>query len=129
MRSTTSLPDLCGHLAAWRVWTIPASGEPGNDSWSGESWKTGGAPTWVTGAYDPDLNLVYWGTGNPGPDWNGDVRKGDNLYSDSVLAIDAGTGKLKWHFQFTPHDVHDWDANQVPVLIDGQIRGERRKLL
>ena len=119
---------LTGKLA-WRAWTIPGPGEPGNDSWSGESWKTGGAPTWVTGAYDPDLNLVYWGTGNPGPDWNGDVRKGDNLYSDSVLAIDADTGKLKWHFQFTPHDVHDWDANQVPVLMDGEIRGERRKLL
>ena len=119
---------LTGKLA-WRVWTIPGSGEPGNDSWSGESWKTGGAPTWVTGAYDPDLNLIYWGTGNPGPDWNGDVRKGDNLYSDSVLAIDADTGKLKWHFQFTPHDIHDWDANQVPVLMDGEIRGERRKLL
>ena len=82
---------LTGKLA-WRVWTIPGPGEPGNDSWSGESWKTGGAPTWVTGAYDPDLNLIYWGTGNPGPDWNGDVRKGDNLFSDSVLAIDADTG-------------------------------------
>ena len=114
---------------AWRFWTIPGPGEKGNETWAGESWKTGGAPTWVTGAYDPEMNLVYWGTGNPGPDWNGDVRKGDNLYSDSVVALDADTGKLKWYFQFTPHDVHDWDANQVPVLMDGEIRGQKRKLL
>jgi alcohol dehydrogenase (cytochrome c) len=114
---------------AWRLWTIPGPGEPGNETWAGDSWKTGGAPTWVTGAYDPELNLIYWGTGNPGPDWNGEVRKGDNLYSDSMLAVDADTGKLRWYFQFTPHDVHDWDANQVPVLIDGEMRGQRRKLL
>ena len=113
----------------WRTYTIPAAGEPGNDTWEGDSWKTGGAPTWVTGSYDPQLNLVYWGTGNPGPDWNGEVREGDNLYSDSVLALNADTGKLEWYFQFTPHDVHDWDACQVPVLIDAEIGGRERKLM
>ena len=114
---------------AWRFWTVPGPGEPGNETWAGDSWKTGAAATWVTGAYDPDTNLIYWGTGNPGPDWNGDVRKGDNLYSDSLIAVDADSGKLKWHFQFTPHDVHDWDATEVPVLLDGEVRGRKRKLV
>jgi alcohol dehydrogenase (cytochrome c) len=114
---------------AWRFWTIPGPGEKGNETWKGDSWKTGAASTWVTGAFDPDTNLLYWGTGNPGPDWNGDVREGDNLYSDSLIAIDADTGKLKWYFQFTPHDVHDWDATQVPVLVDGEVRGRKRKLV
>ena len=114
---------------AWRFWTIPAPGEPGSDTWQGDSWKTGSAATWVTGAYDPELNLLYWGTGNPGPDWNGDVRAGDNLYSDCILAIDADSGKLKWHFQFTPHDVHDWDSTSVPVLVDAEFQGQRRKLV
>jgi alcohol dehydrogenase (cytochrome c) len=114
---------------AWRFWTIPGPGEPGNDTWKGDSWKTGSAATWVTGAFDPETNLVYWGTGNPGPDWNGDVRAGDNLYSDCIVALNADTGKLKWHFQFTPHDVHDWDATEVPVLVDGEIRGRKRKLV
>jgi alcohol dehydrogenase (cytochrome c) len=114
---------------AWRFWTVPAKGEPGVETWKGESYKTGSATTWVTGAYDPDTNLIYWGTGNPGPDWNGDVREGDNLYSDCLLALDADSGKLKWYFQFTPHDVHDWDATEVPVLVDGEFRGERRKMV
>ena len=113
----------------WRIWTIPGPGEPGHNTWEGASWKTGGAATWVTGVYDPELNLIYWGTGNPGPDWNGDDRKGDNLYSDCLLAIDADTGKLKWYFQFTPHDVHDWDSNQTPALIDGVVNGRMRKLV
>jgi alcohol dehydrogenase (cytochrome c) len=113
----------------WRLWTIPGPGEPGRETWEGESWKTGGAPTWVTGAYDPELNLLYWGTGNPGPDWNGDDREGDNLYSDCLLAIDLETGKMKWYFQFTPHDVHDWDANQTPALIEGTVNGRPRKLV
>ncbi|HUQ90909.1 MAG TPA: PQQ-dependent dehydrogenase, methanol/ethanol family [Bryobacteraceae bacterium] len=113
----------------WRFWTVPGPGEKGNGSWSGDSWKRGGAPTWVTGSYDPSTNLVYWGTGNPSPDWNGDVRKGDNLYSSSVVAVDADSGKLKWHFQFTPHDLHDWDAVQVPVLVDAEFRGRQRKLM
>jgi alcohol dehydrogenase (cytochrome c) len=114
---------------AWRFWTIPGPGEPGNETWAGDSWKTGSATTWVTGSFDPETNLIYWGTGNPGPDWNGDVRAGDNLYSDSLLAIDADTGKLKWHFQFTPHDVHDWDATEIPVLVDAEVRGTKRKLV
>ena len=113
----------------WRLYTIPAAGEPGNETWAGDSWKTGGAPTWVTGSYDPDLNLIYWGTGNPGPDWNGDARAGDNLYSDSLLAIDADTGKMRWYFQFTPHDVHDWDSTHVPVLFEGTVYGKKRKLV
>jgi alcohol dehydrogenase (cytochrome c) len=102
----------------WRFWTVPAPGEPGSETWGGDSWKNGGASTWLTGSYDPELNLLYWGTGNPGPDYNGDVRPGDNLYSCSLLALDPDSGTLKWHFQFTPHDTHDWDATQVPVLID-----------
>jgi alcohol dehydrogenase (cytochrome c) len=114
----------------WRSWTIPGPGEPGNETWGGDnSWKTGAGPTWVTGSYDPDLNLLYWGTGNPGPDWNGDVRPGDNLYTCCVLALDPATGKRKWHFQFTPHDVHDWDCCQIPVLVDGVYQGKQRKLL
>jgi len=114
---------------AWRFWTIPAPGEPGHETWSGESWKKGSAATWITGSYDPDLNLVYWGTGNPGPDWNGDVRAGDNLYSDCVVALDADTGKLKWHFQFTPHDMFDWDSTEVPVLVNAPFRGRSRNLM
>jgi alcohol dehydrogenase (cytochrome c) len=113
----------------WRLHTIPGPGEPGNETWGKESWKTGGGPTWLTGSYDPALNLLYWGVGNPGPDWNGDVRPGDNLYTCSLLAIDPATGKRKWHFQFTPHDVHDWDANQIPVLFDGSVGGRQRKLV
>jgi alcohol dehydrogenase (cytochrome c) len=114
---------------AWRFWTIPGPGEPGNDTWKGDSWKSGSGGTWVTGSYDPGTNLIYWGTGNPGPDWNGDVRLGDNLYADCMIALDADTGKLKWFFQFTPHDIHDWDATEVPVLVDGEVRGQKRKLL
>jgi len=114
---------------AWRFWTVPAAGEPGVETWAGDSWKNGAATTWVTGAYDPEQNLVFWGTGNPGPDWNGEVRKGDNLYSDCLLALDADTGRLKWYYQFTPHDVHDWDATEIPVLAEGVIRGEKRKLV
>jgi alcohol dehydrogenase (cytochrome c) len=114
---------------AWRFWTVPGPGEPGSGTWSGDSWKTGGAPTWVTGSYDPEANLLYWGTGNPGPDFVGDGRKGDNLYSDCLLALDADTGKLKWYFQFTPHDVNDIDANEIPVLVDAAFHGQPRKLV
>lgn len=114
---------------AWRFWTIPGPGEKGNETWKGDSWKTGSAATWVTGSFDPETNLIYWGTGNPGPDWNGEVREGDNLYSDSLVAVNADTGELKWHFQFTPHDVHDWDATEVPVLVDAEVRGQKRKLV
>jgi alcohol dehydrogenase (cytochrome c) len=113
----------------WRFWTIPAPGEPGHETWTGDAWKTGGGSTWVTGSFDPDLGLVYWGVGNPGPDWNGDVRPGDNLYTCSLLALDVRTGALRWHFQFTPHDTHDWDAAQIPVLADVLLEGRRRKVV
>ena len=113
----------------WRHWTIPGPGEPGNETWGGDAWQTGGAPTWVTGSFDPVSRLLYWGTGNPAPDWNGDVRPGDNLYSCSLLALDPETGARRWHFQFTPHDTHDWDSNHVPVLIDARFQGRSRKLV
>ncbi len=113
----------------WRTHTIPGPDNPDVQTWSGESWRTGGSASWITGSYDADLDLVYWGTGNPGPDWNGDVRLGDNLYSDSVLALDGAGGAMSWYFQFTPHDVHDWDAIQVPVLADIEYEGATRKVM
>jgi len=114
----------------WRFWTTAGPDDPeANATWSGDSWMIGGAATWMTGSYDPELNLVYWGTGNPGPDWNGDVRLGDNLYSDCVLALDADTGELRWYFQFTPHDEHDWDSTQIPLLADTEFGGRQRKVL
>jgi alcohol dehydrogenase (cytochrome c) len=114
---------------AWRFYTIPGQGEPGNETWAGDSWQHGGASIWVTGSYDPQLNLTYWGVGNPGPDWNGDARQGDNLYSDCVVALDPDTGKLKWYYQFSPHDEFDYDSVQVPVLVDADWQGKPRKLM
>ncbi|MGK0258291.1 MAG: alcohol dehydrogenase (cytochrome c) [Candidatus Azotimanducaceae bacterium] len=114
---------------AWKFYTIPGPGVPGHDTWQGDDWQHGGAPVWITGSYDADLNLVYWGVGNPGPDWNAGQRPGDNLYSDSAIALDADTGELKWHFQFTPNDGYDYDAVQVPVLVDRDWQGEPRKLM
>jgi alcohol dehydrogenase (cytochrome c) len=114
---------------AWRFWTVPARGEPGSETWIGKALEHGCATTWLTGTYDPEARLLYWPTGNPCPDYNGEERKGDNLYSSSVLALDPDTGRLKWHFQFTPHDLHDWDANQPPVLVDAEFRSRPRKLL
>jgi alcohol dehydrogenase (cytochrome c) len=114
---------------AWRFNTIPGPDEPNFGTWAGDSWKTGGAATWNTGAYDPDTNTVFWGTGNPWPDYYDVNRAGDNLYSASVLALDPDTGKLKWFYQFTPHDVHDWDATQNPVLVDTEFLGQTRKVL
>ncbi|MEE2635689.1 MAG: PQQ-dependent dehydrogenase, methanol/ethanol family [Acidobacteriota bacterium] len=113
----------------WRFWTVPGPGEPGHETWSGDSWMRGGAPTWVTGAYDPELDLLYWGTGNPGPDFIGEVRLGDNLFSESLIALDPDTGELQWYFQFLPHDIHDYDSTQVPVLVDTLFQGKARKLL
>lgn len=113
----------------WRFYTIPGPGEPGNDTWSGDSWKTGGAGVWNSGAYDVDTNMVYFGTGNPAPNWDGRSRLGDNLYSDSVVALDADTGALKWHYQFTPHDEIDYDSTQVPILVDMEWLGRPRKLM
>jgi alcohol dehydrogenase (cytochrome c) len=113
----------------WRFYTIPGPGEPGHETWRGDDWTHGGASIWTTGSYDPDLNLTYWGIGNPGPDYNLNSRPGDNLYSDSVVALDADTGKLKWFFQFTPNDPHDYDSTQVPVLVDTNWNGSPRKLM
>jgi alcohol dehydrogenase (cytochrome c) len=113
----------------WRFNTIPGPGEPGNETWGNDSWKHGAGSLWVTGSYDPDLNLTYWGIGNPGPDWNPDKRPGDNLYTCSAVALDPDTGQLKWHFQFTPHDGMDWDSAQVPVLVDMAWNGTPRKLM
>ena len=114
---------------AWRFYTIPGPGEPGNKTWANDSWKIGGAGVWVTGAYDPELNLLYFGTGNPGPDYHSESREGDNLYSTSLVALDADTGQLRWHYQFTPHDVHDWDSTEVPILADIPVAGQPRKVV
>jgi alcohol dehydrogenase (cytochrome c) len=113
----------------WRYWTIPARGEPGSETWSEFPAEYGGGATWMTGTFDPELNLIYWPTGNPWPDLYGPVRRGDNLYTCSMLALDADTGRLRWYFQFTPHDIHDWDAQAIPVLVNTNFQGRRRKLL
>ncbi len=114
---------------AWRFWTIPAKGEPGGDTWLADSWKRGGGPAWLTGTFDPKLNTLYWGIGNPGPDMYGEDRVGDNLYTSSLVALDPDTGRLKWHFQFVPHDMHDWDACEAPMLLDLKWKGRDRKLV
>lgn len=119
--------DVATGKRVWRFYTIPLAGEPGGDTWGPKTEPRAGGSTWITGTYDPELNLIYWGTGNPGPDMNGDLRPGDNLYTCSLVALDADTGKLKWHFQFTPHDVHDWDAIGDPVLVDFKVNGAMRK--
>ena len=113
----------------WRFWTVPEAGEPGSETWKGGGIAHPGATTWLTGTYDPEIDTIYWPTGNPTPDLYGDDRQGDNLYSDSVIALDAKTGKLKWYFQFTPHDVWDYDAQETPALIDATWQGKPRKLL
>lgn len=113
----------------WRRWTIPGPGEFGSESWPGKSYLHGGATAWMPGTYDPELNTLYWGTGNAAPDFDGSVRPGNDLYSACVLALDPDTGKLKWYFQFTPHDVYDYDGEETPVLIDTMYNGKPRKLL
>ena len=113
----------------WRFSSVPKRGEPGSETWQGKDIDHGGAPTWFTGSYDPELDLVYWPTGNPSKEYNGDHRKGDNLYSDCILALDRKTGKLKWHYQFTPHDLWDWDSTETSVLIDANWQGQPRKLM
>ena len=106
---------------------IPGPGEPGNETWPGETWKTGGATTWQTGAYDAETKTLLWGTGNPGP-WNSDLRKGDNKWSCSLVAMDVDTGKIKWAFQYTPNDAWDYDGNNAPALLDVTIDGKPRKV-
>ena len=119
---------LSGKLV-WRLWTIPAPGEFGSESWPGKLYLHGGGTTWMPGTYDPKLDTIYWGTSNPAPDFEGGVRPGDDLYTDCVLALDPDTGKLKWYFQFTPHDLFDFDAVETPMLIDAVYQGTARKLL
>jgi len=114
---------------AWRFWTIPSPGEFGSDSWPGDLYLHGGGTTWMPGTYDPELKLLYWTTSNPAPDFEGSVRPGDDLYTDCVLALDPDTGKLKWYFQFTPHDLFDYDGTETPVLINADYKGQPRKLL
>jgi PQQ-dependent dehydrogenase (methanol/ethanol family) len=113
----------------WRFWTIPKPGEPGSETWRGSAIQSGGGATWLTGSYDAETGLLYWPTGNPFPDTDGHKRKGDNLYTNCVVALDLRTGNLKWHFQFTPHDLHDWDATEPLVLVNAQYKGRARKLL
>ncbi len=121
--------DVMTGRLVWRFWTIPGPGEPGSESWPGDAYLHGGGTTWMPGTYDPELNLLYWCTSNPAPDFVGDTRPGDDLYTDCVLALDADTGKLKWHFQFTPHDLFDYDATETPVLIDETLDARLRHLL
>ncbi len=121
--------DVATGKEVWKFYTVPGPGEPGHDTWAGDSWEHGSAGTWNTGSFDPELNTIYWGIGNPGPDWNPDTRAGDNLYSCSVVALDADTGKLKWYFQFSPHDTHDWDSANIPVLADIDWNGINRKVV
>lgn len=113
----------------WRHFTVPAAGEPGVETWAGKSYEHGGSPAWTTGSYDVESDTLFWTTGNPSPDWNGDDRAGDNLYSNSLLALDPKTGERKWHFQFTPHDVWDYDGNTHIFLVDTEIDGKPRKLI
>jgi alcohol dehydrogenase (cytochrome c) len=121
--------DATSGKLVWRLWTIPGPGEFGSSSWPGDSYLHGGGTTWMPGTYDPELNTVYWGTGNAGPDYDGDVRPGDDLYTACLLAIDPDNGKLKWYFQFTPHDLYDYDGVETPVLIDRVYQGTPRRLL
>ena len=121
--------DVATGALRWRHYTVPAEGEPGAETWAGDSYKTGGAPAWTSGAYDPETDILYWTTGNPSPDWNGDLRAGDNLFSNSLLAVDTDTGERLWHFQFTPHDVWDYDGNTQIFLTQVQRNGEAVKAI
>jgi alcohol dehydrogenase (cytochrome c) len=129
IRGYITAHDAATGREVWRFHTIPGPGEKGHETWKGDAWKTGGGSIWVTPSYDPALNLTYWGVGNPGPDWNPDVRPGDNLFTDSVVALDADTGALKWHFQFSPNDGYDYDAVQIAVLADLTWRGTPTKAM
>lgn len=129
MRGFIAAFDPADGSQVWKFYTVPLKGEPGSDTWGEFDSKWGGGATWMTGTYDPGLNLTYWSTGNPWPDYYGGGRRGANLYTDSIVALDADTGKLRWYFQFTPHDTHDWDAQSIPVLVDMPYEGKPRKLL
>src|SRR4051812_45146200 len=125
IRGWIAATDLTTHKEVWRTHTIPAKGEPGSDTWkdSYSAASTGGGSTWVTGSYDPRTNTLYWGVGNPGPDWDAEYRPGDNLYTDSTLALDLDTGKIKWHYQHTPNDAFDYDSVSENVLVDAPVHG------
>jgi alcohol dehydrogenase (cytochrome c) len=130
IRGWIAATDLDTGEEIWRFHTIPAPGEPGSETWAdehGTAWKNGGGSTWVTGSYDPEKNLIYWGVGNPGPDWDNDYRPGDNLYTDSAVALDADTGELKWHFQYTPNDPYDYDSVAEHTIIKANIKGQERE--
>jgi len=129
VRGFVAAYDASSGKLRWRLWTIPAPGEFGSSSWPGDSYLHGGGTTWMPGTFDPELDTVYWTTSNAAPDFVGDSRPGDDLYTACVLAIDPNTGKLKWYFQFTPHDLYDYDANETPVLVDAEENGTLRHLL
>jgi alcohol dehydrogenase (cytochrome c) len=129
VRGFVAAYDQASGKQVWKFWTVPQPGEPGSETWKGTDTEHRSGATWMTGTYDPQLDTLYWPVGNPGPDFDGHQREGDNLYTDSVLALDAKAGKLKWYYQFTPHDVHDWDAQEPPVLVDTNWQGQPRKLL
>lgn len=129
VRGFVAAYDAISGKLVWRFWTVPAPGEAGSESWPGNTYRHGGGTTWMPGTYDAESGTLYWTTGNPSPDFDGSVRPGDNLYTDCLLALDPDTGKLKWHFQFTPHDLFDYDATETPLLIDAVYRGSPRKLL
>jgi alcohol dehydrogenase (cytochrome c) len=129
IRGFLSAYDVSTGRQQWKFDTIPGPGEVGHESWENEAWRTGGGATWITGSYDPLTDLLYWGVGNPAPAFSGDVRPGDNLFTASVIALHASTGKLAWYFQFTPHDEHDRDAAQTPVLADLLVKGAVRKVI
>lgn len=129
VRGFVAAYDAATGKLAWRFWTIPTPGERGSESWPGKLYLHGGGTTWMPGTYDPELNTIYWGTSNPAPDFDGTVRPGDDLYTDCLLALDPDKGKLKWHFQFTPHDLFDYDAVETPILIDSVYKGQKRKLV
>jgi alcohol dehydrogenase (cytochrome c) len=129
VRGFVAAYDAASGKLAWRFWTIPAPGEIGSESWPGDLYLHGGGTTWMPGTYDPELNTLFWGTSNPAPDFEGSVRPGDDLYTDSLLALDADSGKLKWYFQFTPHDLFDYDATETPVLVNALYKDQPRKLV
>jgi alcohol dehydrogenase (cytochrome c) len=129
VRGFVSAYDQATGKRLWRFWTVPAPGEPGSETWKGRDITHGGATAWFTGVYDAETDTVFWQAGNPGPDYNGDERGGDNLYSDCLLALDAKTGKLKWYYQTTPHDQWDWDTTETPLVINAAWQGQPRKLL
>jgi alcohol dehydrogenase (cytochrome c) len=129
IRGSVEAFDAATGKRLWSFHSIPVPGEAGNETWGGDSWKHGGGAAWMTGTYDPESNTIYWGIGNPAPDLVGSVRPGDNLFTDCLVALDADTGKMKWYFQFTPHDTYDYDAAEAPMLLDLPWQGKLRKLV